>query len=406
MYKKLNHDYNAMANILISYFAWGAALLSPLAAEATGSLDLSNMPVSVCGWPSLHEGGKFPEWNTRLAQYLLEFALNESISVDGVFTSETTDEISRYQSLAGLPVNGYLNIDTWPSLTGEATPLNIGSSGPAVLALQDSLGANGFPAPLSGLFDAATAAALSTFQTARGATVTSGEVVDAQSWHLLTTQCNISMPGHYWFDAGWPQGSLSQATLECLRDSHFEYAVFECWRESSGGSFWGECIDNIANAWAAGFEYVDVYMYPERYRDPTEQANELLANLTANAVKFGSVMLDVEGSKWNEYSHEENQEFMLSLRAVFYQAGILMTMYCSSTWNTYFGSDFSAFQDMPLIYAHYDNVPSFYDYDYAPFGGWAKAAGKQFWDGVNDEVVCSISLDWDWSPEPFWKRRR
>lgn len=373
------------------------------AASASSSLDLTDMPRTICGWPSLHEGGKFPEWNTRLAQYLLGYALEEEIAADGVFTSDTTDEISRFQEQAGLPVNGYLNIDTWPSLTAVVTPLLAGANGTAVYALQDSLTANGFAVPLTGYFDDVTVSALSSFQLDRGASATSGTTVDEQSWHLLTTQCNSSLPGYYWFDAGWPQGSVSQSTLECLLGSHFEYAIFECWRESNGGSFWPECVDNIANAWAAGFQYVDVYMYPERYRDPAQQANELLANLTTNGVKYGSIMLDVEGTKWDEYSQADNQAFILSLRNVFDQAGVPLSMYCGSSWNTYFGADFTAFKDVPLIYAHYDNVPSFYDYDYAPYGGWTSASGKQFWDAVDGEVVCGLPLDWDWSPLPFWK---
>ena len=381
------------------------ALIYDIAAFVLASnLDLSDMPRSVCGWPSLHEGGKFPEWNTRLAQYLLGASLGEYIRVDGVFTSETTEQISRYQEQAGLVVNGYLNIDSWPNLTAEFSPLFFGSTGRAVMGLQDALGANGFEIPVTGSFDNVTASALAAFQLERGASVTTGEEVDAQSWHLLTTMCNISLPGYYWFDAGWPQGNMSQSTLECLRDHHFEYAIFECWREADGGSFWYECVDNIANAQAAGFEYVDVYMYPERYADPTQQSSELLANLTANSVNFGSIMLDIEGTKWNEYSQNANQEFMLSLKAVFDQENIPVMVYCGSSWDEYFGTNFTEFQDSPLIYAHYDNVPSFYDYDYAPYGGWIDPAGKQFWDGVDGEIVCDLPLDWDWSPSPFWTK--
>lgn len=80
------------------------ALYGSLVGGAEAGLDLSDMPRSICGWPSLHEGGKFPEWNTRMAQYLLGYALEESIEADGEFTSETTDEISRYYG------GGYIEI--------------------------------------------------------------------------------------------------------------------------------------------------------------------------------------------------------------------------------------------------------------------------------------------------------
>ena len=185
---------------------------------------------------------------------------------------------------------------------------------------------------------------------------------------------------------GWPQGNISTETFQCLKDNHFEYAVIECWREKDGGSFWQECVDNVAHAREAGFTSVDVYMYFERYRDPAAQATELLNNLTQYAIQYTAVMLDVEGDKWTEYSAEENQAFMLSLRSVFDAAQIPLIMYAGNKWETYFGTNFTAFQDTPLIYAHYDNIPSFYDWDFAPYGGWEHAAGKQFYDGIDPEV--------------------
>ena len=212
------------------------------------------------------------------------------------------------------------------------------------------------------------------------------------------------MPGHYWFDAGWPQGAVAADTFTCLRDHGFEYTVIECWREKDSGSFVDDCVDNVANAWKAGFETVDIYMYAERYRDPAAQANEMLTNLTASSVKFGGVMLDVEGDKWNEYTHEQNQQFMLDWRKVFDDADIPLIMYCGSQWSSYFGDEFTAFSDVPLVYAHYDNIPSFYDWDYAPYGGWEHPAGKQFYDGIEPEIVCGLALDWDWSSSPFWER--
>ncbi|CAE7662910.1 unnamed protein product, partial [Symbiodinium microadriaticum] len=355
------------------------------------------MPRSVCGWPSLHTTGKFPEWNTRLAQYLLGYALDDSAYVaDGVFTDKTTADIEKFQSMAGLPVNGYLNIDTWPSLTAVSSPLTYpSSSGTPVMALQDALSANGYEVAISGEYGDDTVEALARFQSDRGATVTSGMTVDDQTWHLLTTQCNVSMPGYYWFDAGWPQGQMSLTTFECLSSAGFVYATIECWREKDNGTFVDDCVDNVANAWAAGFGAVDVYMYPYRFADPTQQAQSLLSELGSRGVKYGAVMLDVEGDNWFNFTYEENQEFMLDLRKVFDDAGVLMVMYASSSWVSYFGDSFEAFKDTPLIYAHYDNVPSFYDYDYNPYGGWEKASGKQFWDGVDDEILCGIPLDWD-----------
>ena len=153
----------------------------------------------------------------------------------------TASDIDAFEVLFGLPVNGKLNIDSWPTLVAQVTPLVAGeSTGLPVEALQDLLLASGTASvdlAVNGVFDAATVDALAAFQVSHGVDAASqgGTVVDAQSWHLLATQCNGSDPsgsspeGHFWFDAGWPQGSLSVDQLGCFRQAGFEYAVFECW---------------------------------------------------------------------------------------------------------------------------------------------------------------------------------
>ena len=372
-----------------SLFLVASLLVLPIVAAAQG-LDLSSMPASICGWPSVYSGGIYPPAITRQAQRLLGYTLDlANFVVDGVFTDETTDQINQFEAANGLASNGKLNIDSWPTLVDKVTPLTDNDTGIPVEALQDALTANGFPVGISGVFDDATVTMLSSFQKARGANQISGQVVDSQTWHLLTTQCNNSdvpgAPGHFWFDAGWPQGNLNVSTLKCFRDHGFEYMVQECWRESNFGSFWEACVDNVANAWAAGFRDVGVYLYPNRQADPFAQAAQLAGNLTSRNVRFGQVMLDVEGADWYDYSQEDNQAYVLGLRegleASLPQEGWQLTVYSSRKWIDYFGTDFAAFGDTPLIYAHYDNVPSSYDWDFDPYGGWARAAGKQFFDG-------------------------
>ena len=59
------------------------------------------------------------------------------------------------------------------------------------------------------------------------------------------------------------------------------------------------------------------------------------------------------------------------MQSVLEQAGVRYTVYSGRSWPTYFGDAFTAFKDAPLIYAHYDLVPSFYDAVAAPmYGGW------------------------------------
>lgn len=338
-------------------------------------------------------------------QRILSIALGRDIPPTGVFSDSTTQDIIDFQALAGLPENGFMNCDSWPTLLDTVTPLSAGATGVPVEALQDGLQWSGYEVAMTGVFDEQTKVALARFQADRGATATGGDIVDAQTWHLITTQCNSTLESHYWFDFGWPQGNGTQETLRCLLDAGFEFGVFECWREQGEGTFWPECVASIANAWAVGYAAVDVYMYPNRNYDPTSQAEQLMGNLTLNQVRFGAVMLDVEGDDWYGFSQEQNRQFMLDLKAAFASFEQPLRVYSGRAWDDYFGANFTDFSMYPLIYAHYDNVPSTYDWDFSPYGGWTKASGKQFWDGVSPEVSCGLSIDWDWSPVPFWFQR-
>ena len=61
------------------------------------------------------------------------------------------------------------------------------------------------------------------------------------------------------------------------------------------------------------------------------------------------VMLDIEGPTWN-YTQSENRDYVLALRAAVERSGLNVTIYCTN-WPQTFGSDFTAFKDVPLIYA-------------------------------------------------------
>jgi peptidoglycan hydrolase-like protein with peptidoglycan-binding domain len=354
-----------------------------------------------CGWPTIEENYPRPaKLQTRIAQRLLNVT-----PVDGVFGPSTAAAARAFQSAHGLQPDGGVGSQTWPVLAATVTPTRVGArdSG-AVAAAQDALQASGFYAgDVSGDFDAATASALAAFALARGAADVSGQAVDAQLWHLLVSGCNASLATErYWVDVGWPQGSLSVPTLACLR-GYFEFVTFECWLERS--AWFVPCLQNIANAHAAGFSAVGAYMFPVRAEDPTAQAAWLVGNLTAAGAKVDSIMLDIEGDDWvtNNRTQADNRAFVTALRAGLEAAGQRVTIYCGLQWNTYFGADFDAFKDLPVIFAHYDLVPSYYDFVDSPYGGWTAPAGKQIWDGQDGEVVCGTGpLDWDWSLAPFW----
>ena len=361
-------------------------------------------PSQQCGWPYMAVGAPdFGPTTVEIAQHLLGASLGVNISATGKYDAAMAANVRLFQEANKLSTDGVLGPETWSALATRTTPIRAGSPAQAVLAVQTALTFNGFAVPWTGAFDAATQSALALFESSRGEPQHNLSVSE-HTLHLLVTGCNGT--GVFWFDFGWPQGSAPIETFSCLREHGFRFGTFECWIEGPGseyvnGLFWPQCVQNVANAWAAGLESVGVYMFPQRIGDPVVQAQELMGNLSANSVVYSAVMLDIEGSKWSDYSHAENRVFIASLRETFNAAGVNVTVYCGREWPDFFGSTYEAFSDVPVIYAHYDNIPSYYDY-YPSYGGWSKPAGKQFWDGANGESVCGVEMDWDWSATRFW----
>jgi hypothetical protein len=199
---------------------------------------------------------------------------------------------------------------------------------------------------------------------------------------FLSSWCSPAS-GSFWFDAGWPQGEMDILTLSCLRFAGFQFATFECWRGRPGqeslNGWWPQCVQNVANARAAGFEKVGVYMWPQRALPPRLQALELLQRLNDAHVAFDSVMLDIEGDNWltPPYNYSSNRDFVLALVDVFAAAKVPVAVYCGWQFNAIFGSDFTSLSHLPLIYAHYDNIPSYVDIADNMFGGWTSPSGKQ-----------------------------
>ena len=61
------------------------------------------------------------------------------------------------------------------------------------------------------------------------------------------------------------------------------------------------------------------------------------------------VMLDIEGPTWN-FTQSENRDYIIALRSAVERGGLNVTIYCTN-WPETFGPDFTAFKDVPLIYA-------------------------------------------------------
>ncbi len=118
---------------------------------------------------------------------------------DGRFGARTTQAITSFQGTRGLTSSGLLDAPTWNALLPLAPlatllPLDPVPQGPPIARAQSALNrVGGGPAlPVTGVLDAATAAALSAFQTARFLPPTGG--LDPATWLALAEADNAQQP--------------------------------------------------------------------------------------------------------------------------------------------------------------------------------------------------------------------
>jgi hypothetical protein len=81
----------------------------------------------------------------------------------------------------------------------------------------------------------------------------------------------------------------------------------------------------------------------------TMRAHHCDAGQAARVQGIKQVMLDIEGPTWN-FTQSENRVYVSALRSAVEKGGLNVTIYCTN-WPETFGSDFTAFKDVPLIYA-------------------------------------------------------
>lgn len=105
--------------------------------------------------------------------------------------------------------------------------------------------------------------------------------------------------------------------------------------------------------------------------------------------------MDIEGgSDYWSTNIFTNQNFFEGLVNACESYGLQTGVYTSaSQWEPIMGDSYTGGSKFPLWYAHYDDTPSFYDFE--PFGGWNSPSIKQY-DG--DITICSTGLDVNWSP--------
>ncbi|MFG1625398.1 glycoside hydrolase domain-containing protein [Kribbella sp. NPDC049227] len=135
-------------------------------------------PPPTPSWPVVVSGSIGEQVKT--VQYLLNHRQAAGLAVDGDFGPATLAAVKAFQSAHGLPVDGRVGAATWEQLV---VPVQQGSTGSAVKAVQSQLTAHGIRTDVDGDFGPATTTNVEAFQ-ARSALPRTG-TVDTTTWQYL-----------------------------------------------------------------------------------------------------------------------------------------------------------------------------------------------------------------------------
>jgi len=186
--------------------------------------------------------------------------------------------------------------------------------------------------------------------------------------------------------------AVSQSAWTCLKNNGNQFGIVRIYR--SFGSADPNAATTIKNARSAGIKYVDGYIFPcKKCGNPKGQVQKAVQNLKSNGAVIGQIWIDVEGTQYWSSSKSDNVNFIRDMvdegRAQGYVVGIYTS---ASQWTPITGGS-TAFSNLQLWYAHYDNKPNFSDFK--AFGGWSKPTIKQY---QGDVTSCGVGVDKNWYP--------
>ncbi len=183
-------------------------------------------------------------------------------------------------------------------------------------------------------------------------------------------------------DVSFWETPLSQAEMDCFWESGVRHVIVGTQEEDI-------TREQLAMAVSRGMT-VDAYVYLYWDTSMTAQVKEAFKRVAGFPI--GRMWLDIEqdpGSLGAGAVDSRIQEAVTACRA---QGGVECGIYTGKGfWQTYAG-DTTAFTDVPLWWAHYDNKTSLSTWQDDAFGGWTDPVAKQW----ATKPLCGIGgTDWD-----------
>lgn len=119
--------------------------------------------------------------SVKTIQYLLK-AHGYSLTVDGIFGSQTESQVKSFQTARGLAVDGIVGSQTWSALVLSTRR---GDRGPDVRAVQSQLRARGYSLDVDGIFGAVTEDRVKRFEGSVG--LRTDGIVNPATWHAFVS---------------------------------------------------------------------------------------------------------------------------------------------------------------------------------------------------------------------------